>query len=215
MDVEAATPSRPVKKRRVDDKNVRDAGRTPLDRHTVSPAPSSVPAFACLSGFDCYEHPKLSEISMALGVQLTEQKHDLIFCEIAKKKKKGRVVNVKDKRGHVQSYLNVPVTSNEYYFQQNHSAVDSFININGLNDSDHNAAVRLTKDLAVHYTEPVLEALRAVGTPLTEYMNETKIVAMFEDANITLLQERKIVQHLRHQVGTKTFATRKRYPNAV
>ena len=55
----------------------------------------------------------------------------------------------------------------------------------------------------------MLEALRAVGTPVTEYINETKMAAMFEDANVTLLQERKIVQHLRHQFGTRTFATRK------
>ena len=47
-----------------------------------------------------------------------------------------------------------------------------------------------------------------VGTPVTEYTSETNIAATFKNADIVLVQECKILQHLRHQFGTKTLATR-------
>ena len=54
------------------------------------------------------------------------------------------------------------------------------------------------------------DALRAAGTPVTEYMSETKIAAMWEDAGVNFAQEREILKHLRQQFGKKTFATRKK-----
>jgi hypothetical protein len=113
-----------------------------------------------------------------------------------------------DKRGHVQLYVNVPVTSSDDYFQKSHTADDSFIKINGLNDSNHYAVVYLATYLSLHYPVPILEAFCAVGTPVTEYMSETKITAMSEDADIFSVQEQKILQHMRCQFGTNTFVTR-------
>ena len=49
--------------------------------------------------------------------------------------------------------------SKEYYFWQNFSVIDSFISINDQNNRNHNAAVQTTKDIAEHYSEPILEAL--------------------------------------------------------
>jgi hypothetical protein len=80
--------------------------------------------------------------------------------------------------------------------------------MNSRNDSKYHTAVCLVKPIAVYYPEPILEVLRVDGTPVTEYMSETNIASMFEDADISLVQERDILQHLRHQFGTKTVVTR-------
>ena len=58
------------------------------------------------------------------------------------------------------------------------------------------------------YPGPMLEALCVAGTPVTKCMSEINIVAMLGDADISLVQELKILEHLCHQFETKTFIER-------
>ena len=98
------------------------------DPCTVSPSSSPTPTPLHQSALESSEYPDLSDISKVVGVEMTDTKLNLLFCEIAKRNKDtDRVQNATDTRDHVQSYLNVPVTASDESFQIKKSALLSIV----------------------------------------------------------------------------------------
>ena len=55
----------------------------------------------------------------------------------------------------------------------------------------------------------MMDALEDAGVPVVKFMNETKLAAMFDDANLNSYQEKKVCRHIRDHFGKKCLATEK------
>lgn len=153
----------------------------------------------------------LAKVAEALGDDFDEKAMGHLFCEIATTKKDGAVVTMKDRLGQEKSYVQVPVKTSDESFRKQKGWLRSTVKINGTRDGhEYDAARRFCLNLAKDYPEPMMDALKQANYPVVEYMNETKLAAMFEDAGLNLSQERALLQHMRDHFGKKAFATRKK-----
>ena len=72
----------------------------------------------------------LAMLAKALGNTFNEGTEDLLFGEIAHRKKKGAVTIVKDKNHKEQSYVHVPVTTTDKSFCKTRQFLDDILVIN-------------------------------------------------------------------------------------
>ena len=120
----------------------------------------------------------LAMLAKALGNTFNEGTEDLLFGEIAHRKKKGAVITVKDKNHKEQSYVHVPVTTTDESFRKTRQFLDNILVINARKDGQlDNAARRYCKYFALRYPESMIEYLREANYLVVEYMNETKLSA--------------------------------------
>ena len=78
------------------------------------------------------EFPILLMLAKALGNIFNEGTEDLLFGEIARRKKKGAVITVKDKNHKEQSYGHIPIRTTDESFCKTRQFLDDILVINSL-----------------------------------------------------------------------------------
>jgi hypothetical protein len=188
--------------------------QTPAARNNDNIATPSPPSQAqtISSGIDEESYPLVAKIKEALGSQWEDDRTcDLLFHELIQMRRDGQVANVIDKRGHEHTWVSVPVNDTDYSHKKRAKEwIEPILQTNGKNSGKDESARRVCNYLAVHYPDSVMASLKEKKYPIAEYMNETRIAAMFEDAKVNFTQEGVLLKHLRKQFGGKAFSTQKK-----
>jgi hypothetical protein len=174
----------------------------------LTPSPNRVAGVP----IDNNKYPMLAKIQRLLGDEWNDERTpDVIFDELARMMKDGHVVKITDDRGMGQSWVKIPVNGTDLsHSRRAKEWIEPILQINGKNDDCSEAARCMCNYLAVHHSESMMCSLKEKQYPIVEYMNETRLAAMWEDANVNFTQEGIILKHLRQQFGPKTFATMKK-----
>jgi hypothetical protein len=94
--------------------------------------------------------------------------------------------------------------------KQAKECIEPILQTNGKNSGTDESARRICNYLTTNYEDSVMSSLKEKQYPIVNYMNETRIAAMWENAGINFSQETIIMRHLRRQFGERAFATQKK-----
>jgi len=200
-----ATPSPQVPSKATPSPQVPSNNIPTSSSHPETPPPAS-------NDFDPKKFPLLSEFKKMWGDKCDDTTWDLLFVELTRMMRNGSVVTATDTRNKEQSWVQVPVNSTDgSHAKQAKGWLGEAIKINGLKDGqEFDSARRACNYLAIHHPESMMASLKEKQYPVVEYMNETKLAAMWDDSNVNFTQEEAIQKHLRAHFGKKAFATRKK-----
>jgi hypothetical protein len=161
---------------------------------------------------ECDKYPMLAKIQTLLGDEWNDERtQDIIFSELTQRTKDGSVVKVKDNKGKMHSWVRIPVNeTDDSHRRRAKDWIKPILQINGNSDDSYDSARRMCNYLAVHHSDSMMSSLKEKQYPIVEYMNETRLAAMWEDAKVNFTQEGVLLKHLRQQFGPKTFATTKK-----
>jgi hypothetical protein len=183
------------------------------DPSIPTPSPHQATDVPTMNASTC--DPKQYPILSILD-NMDRRTQEQLFIELTRVLKDGprdRVVYAKDDRNRMQEqcWINVPVNDSEKSFKrQSKDWFGEALSHNGKKVGLDESSRRACDYLALHHKDSVTESLQGKGFPLFDTMSETRVAAMWQDANVSGSQEETILKHLRSHFGSKAFTTRKR-----
>jgi hypothetical protein len=170
------------------------------DPSIPTPSPHQATDVPLMNSSSC--DPKQYPILSILD-NMDRRTQEQLFIELTRVLKDGprdRVIYAKDDRNRMQEqcWINVPVNDSENSFKK--QAKDWFgeaLSHNGKKVGLDESSRRACDYLALHHKDSVTESLRGKGFPLFDTMSETRVAAMWQDANVSGSQEETILKHLR------------------